>query len=461
MLVLGAHDDFTLYAVVGLKNSGAGDRELFELARRVHGWGRIEVVERLADTNDPEIQEWMVLEGYRNSVMYEYLALLCAKAGNLAGRLADERIDAELLNSAGDILVATATGNPGPPVSEYPDLATAISRYLAHVVRRDGTLKERQTVASLRALVADSDELVITPDERSRLLTVADEFLARGHYRALIGPALRSDDSQIYWTAKQAARDLDVDIYDALVERIESSLDDQPVWFDLLEATTSDRIERSLALGRRHIDVRTIATGPSAAIGMGPGFGTHMQVGWFLQALADYPGMGWDFVSAGLASSSIQNRNRALRTLRSWPRESWPDDAADVVSAAIRAEVDDEVRTLAEDVLRGDVPLHEAWRRTIEGLQDRGAELVPLARRLAESDAGKLLRSESGFGALLLWNGPYDSAAHEQLHLTVGYDLNGFNVTLSQRIGDETERRTGLTAPDAEALALQLAQQLR
>ena len=88
LLTLGRHEEFTLYAAVALLNcAGQGaERKLFELAQHVDGWGRIEVVGRLASTRDPEIKAWMLREGFRNDIMNEYLAYTCASAGGLSPR---------------------------------------------------------------------------------------------------------------------------------------------------------------------------------------------------------------------------------------------------------------------------------------------------------------------------------------------------------------------------------------
>ncbi len=76
---LGAHEEFTLYAAVAFDNSRSDpEPDLFTLAQRVDGWGRIHCVERLRSTTDPEIAHWILLEGFRNAVMYEYLAYIAA-----------------------------------------------------------------------------------------------------------------------------------------------------------------------------------------------------------------------------------------------------------------------------------------------------------------------------------------------------------------------------------------------
>jgi hypothetical protein len=236
----------------------------FAIRRRVHGWGRIEVVERLADATDPEIKEWLVRDGYKNAVMYEYLAQICATAGGLAERLAAADVDDELLASAGEILEAVAAGQPGPPISDYTEAPLALDRYLHHVSQRTGTLAERRIVKSIQGVLVEPEELDLDDRQRSRLLAIAEQFVNHDHFAAPIEPALLAEDSTTYWDGKQAAIDLGIDIYDAVFERIERSLDEHTPWFDLMQATTPDRIDRSLDLGRRMIDVPSIATGPIA-----------------------------------------------------------------------------------------------------------------------------------------------------------------------------------------------------
>ena len=55
---------------VGLMNSG-DDRELslWALACLVNGWGRIHIIERLAETRDEQIKAWMLRDGFQNEIM--------------------------------------------------------------------------------------------------------------------------------------------------------------------------------------------------------------------------------------------------------------------------------------------------------------------------------------------------------------------------------------------------------
>lgn len=57
LLLLGSLEDLALYAVVALGRTRSDrDMAIFELARRVRAWGRIQAVERLEGTPDPEIK---------------------------------------------------------------------------------------------------------------------------------------------------------------------------------------------------------------------------------------------------------------------------------------------------------------------------------------------------------------------------------------------------------------------
>ena len=94
LMTLGRHEEMTLYVAVAISNIFGDEAEplLFELAHEVEGWGRIHIVERLAETGDPAVKAWLVRHGYRNAIMFEYLAYTCADAGELLRELEVEPV---------------------------------------------------------------------------------------------------------------------------------------------------------------------------------------------------------------------------------------------------------------------------------------------------------------------------------------------------------------------------------
>jgi hypothetical protein len=88
LLTLGRLEKFTLFASVALRNSSDDpELSLWALGCLVNGWGRIQIIERLAETKDEQIKAWMLREGYENEIMQEYTALICATTGDLLSAL--------------------------------------------------------------------------------------------------------------------------------------------------------------------------------------------------------------------------------------------------------------------------------------------------------------------------------------------------------------------------------------
>src|SRR5689334_7258758 len=87
---LALHDEFGLYAAEAIGEIASNRQQaLFDMARKLNGWGRIEAVSRMVATTDPTLRRWLLTEGFRNTVTPQYLAYQCATIANLAGELRD------------------------------------------------------------------------------------------------------------------------------------------------------------------------------------------------------------------------------------------------------------------------------------------------------------------------------------------------------------------------------------
>ena len=136
ILTLGGHDEFTLFAVTALINLfDDPTAQVFELARRTTGWGRIHAVYRLAGTSDPDVKAWMLREGFENEIMNEYLVLTCATTGGLLQALQQDDVDAELLHGAAEIFIALKMGGPAGSFTDYSDGPVAAEAFLSHLSR--------------------------------------------------------------------------------------------------------------------------------------------------------------------------------------------------------------------------------------------------------------------------------------------------------------------------------------
>ncbi len=181
---LGRHDEFTLFCAVALKSVVEDpDEEIWDLARNVHGWGRVAAVQQLTGTKHAQVKQWMLREGYKNTVMNEYLAYTCAVHGGLLQALRREKIDDELLHATGEILQALL--NPSTPaqgIHEYDDAPHVVGLYVHHMGTRPGTPQRIAALKKVHAWLSQPDQDWDTKDQiaqRQRSLAACDEVLGR------------------------------------------------------------------------------------------------------------------------------------------------------------------------------------------------------------------------------------------------------------------------------------------
>jgi hypothetical protein len=370
LLVLGRHDEFTLFAAVALGRI-LEDPEpvLFQMARDVRGWGRIHLVERLAETSDPVVADWLLREGYRNDVLDAYTAHTAAVAGRLADRL-DGEPDEALLDSACHLIETLLEGGPVPGIEAYPDAPRAIGRLLALLAVRPPTCARLLTVHDLDRFLEDEDgPWAADPawaDVRGGLRQRCAAVLARPEWPDVVEADLRAIDPAVAATGRRAARVLGMDTFELAFMNVAT----QPPghgWYELMQVTDAARIERVVDLAERVLPLGTIASGPGMETGMGPGWEAHHALDWVLQGLERFPGAGWSLLRAALSSPVIRHRNLALRCLDGWPRDTWPPEAAAALGSAAAIEPDERVRATLERMHAGG---RFAEPRATRGMED-------------------------------------------------------------------------------------------
>jgi hypothetical protein len=336
------------------------DTELWDLARAVDGWGRIQCVERLRHTEDPAIRAWILRDGFRNSIMHEYLAYIAATTGGLLEALRGDDVDRELLTAAGEILTALVAGGPAESLDDYAAGADASEAYLALLQTRAETLVDFGSVAALRRFLdgdadADWDARAArgwTATRRTAMEQCCDEILGREAWEDRIAVALLSDDPVEFWRADTAARRRGVDTFAVHVDKIRQDPLGGP-WYEAWQQADAPRAEELADLARTLLPLDEIATGPADARGLGPEWQPHMAVNWTLQALRDHAGVGSDLVVVGLQSPVVMNRNMALKALEAWPRSAWPLEAPALVEVLAASDPLPKTRALAAELTEG------------------------------------------------------------------------------------------------------------
>lgn len=320
--IIGAHEEFTLYAVVAMAHAGGDVQASWEMAKRVRGWGRIQCIERLdQEIFDPEIKEWLLTEGYANSIMIEYTAAICAKRGGLLEALCDPNPDEKLIESAAEILGALARGGPCASMTGYDESAPATERFLEilehHPSPRVSWLLASQDILDFADYEPDGDPPYgWTPEVRLQCAFVAKRIRLRPVWQEIVDRGLLSVEEYPFNCAARAAELIGMDVWDHRFKRLLAGYDQ---WYWLLETKDPARLDRLLDHADRSIDFSQITTGYGDALGFGPKYEEHSKLGWVLQALRRWPNRGRQFIDAGLRSPVTRNRACAAYALLTWP----------------------------------------------------------------------------------------------------------------------------------------------
>lgn len=360
---LGRHEEFTMYSAVALQHS-AGDPEeaMWQLARLVDGWGRVHIVQRLADTARADIRRWLVTEGCSNSIMPEYTALLCARSGGLLEALEDPgaREDAALLGGAAVIIQALLTRRgpaEGLESSEHPQ--RLLSAFIGHVggLREPG-VEHLTAVHGIAKFLGDAevnwDEgslASLTPEVRQEFAARCRHILESGAARGVIERGLASGgDDFVFNCCADLAAGLGADVWEHRFARLAAG---SHQWYWVLETRDVGRLERVLEHARRTLPLEGMPGAPTEQIlARGPDAEHYSALDSITAAVRPFPGLGWDLVRVALSTPYTRLRNMAAATLDEWPRDRWPSDAADALAAAAGREVRDELRKTMQDLLK-------------------------------------------------------------------------------------------------------------
>ncbi|MGR6923772.1 hypothetical protein ACU635_56735 [[Actinomadura] parvosata] len=341
LLLLGTLEEFTLYAVVALlrtQPAGEGERAVYELARRVSGWGRIHAVERLEDTDDPEIKAWLLRDGFRNDVMDEYLAPLAAATGDLYAALLDPEPDEALVDGAGGILATLARGEGGPTtgLSAYGEAVPALARYADLAASGRATLQRLDHLLTIRRHLRQPPGHWLDSDVAALRRRYAD-VIGRPRWTELALAGVRDPEGASFDLARRCASRLGLPILPQLVARLRVDPADDATWQNVLRLADTGTL---VALAEELLPLDTLACGPAERVVVGNGHERALEL--VVTELEWHPGLGLPLIRAALANRGVRARRCGLRAVRAWLRP--PEEAVEWVRAAHASEPNAELR---------------------------------------------------------------------------------------------------------------------
>ncbi|MCY9529387.1 limonene hydroxylase [Paenibacillus alvei] len=351
LLTLGRHDEFTLYTAVAIRNGMDDSNEvLWELAKHVHGWGKIHLVERLEPATQ-EIRDWLLRYGCQNNIMDEYLACICARNGGLQGALSVEQVDHELYEGATDIIEALLNGGPAEDIDDYEYAPQVLSDYVRLAREMCSTVKHLSVMFHLHDFLAQDEErwnermsAGWTEQLRTDTIEAVQVILAQPKWKGNVLDAIESSESVNRYYGIACAGKLGIDIWETLYHQLAEDPLQDSLYLQLMKSEDTSKIRKVVQFAEEHLPLQDIATGPGAEMGLGKEYIAHQCLNSILQSLERFAGIGERLVKAGLNSPVVRNRNMALRALEGWDAASWGEQLIGAVIHSLEVETEESVR---------------------------------------------------------------------------------------------------------------------
>ena len=155
---LGLSDEFTFYAARAMGGWDNINDELFDLAKKVRGWGRIHLIGWLSPQTE-EIRHWILREGVHNTIMPAYSAINCWVKGNVPKTLLSGEVTREDFCGIRDIIEALLDEGPVVGISGIGDAEEYINLFLEKAKKMTLDNRDHEVIGAIREHFTENAEI--------------------------------------------------------------------------------------------------------------------------------------------------------------------------------------------------------------------------------------------------------------------------------------------------------------
>ena len=364
--ILALSDEFTLYCLnifVKLENS---NKEIFEIAKKVKGWGRVHSIGYLEVTND-EIKEWILEEGCHNDVLLAYTAYTCAKKINLIEILNEEQISSKKFNDISYLMNALLDEEAITGISALENRELLIEKYLEKAKTLSSTEEAYEVVRLIKEYVEDNEEI------DKKFIKICDEILNSEKTRNRIKEFM--EEGYGYNIAKYLGIDTDKYILEYLQnnpfknphvifniskrENMEKlvSLIEKKLTLEKLEGAPTDKFYSKNEENKEYIFLDTII---KKLGNFGRTEGNFVITVYPVEPTAsmdepeNFVGIGENLIICALNSPYVDIRYGAVNTLESWKEKGYilSNEIVKNIKNLEKIEVDEELKIKLNKLLK-------------------------------------------------------------------------------------------------------------
>ena len=364
--ILALSDEFTLYCLNILKNLKNSNEEIFEIAKKVKGWGRIYSVKYLKVTND-EIKEWILEEGCHNYIIPAYTAYTCAKKINLVEILNEDKISNKKFNDISYLMNALLDEEAITGISNLEDRELLIERYLEKAKTLASTEEDYYAVITLKEYIKNNKEI------NNELIKICDEILNSENTRNNVKELLK--EGYGYNIAKYLGIDIDKYILEYLqdnplknpyivfnISERENmkklvSLIEKKLTLEKLEGAPTDKFYSKNEKNKEYIFLDTIIkklgnlgrTERKFIVSVYP-----VEPTASMDEPENFIGIGENLIICALNSPYVDIRYGAVNTLESWKEKGYilSNEIIENIKKLEKLEVDEELKIKLNELLK-------------------------------------------------------------------------------------------------------------
>jgi hypothetical protein len=335
---LALHDEFGLYAAEAIAELAPQRQQaLYDMARQLSGWGRIEAVSLMTATPDPKLRRWLLTEGFRYDVTAQYLAYHVATIAHLDDEMSDRAnaTDVEFLAGVSDLIQSLIKPGPSQDSQTYEAIPEVAIAYLQDVQGKKDSIAFLLTAQVLNEY---ADTAPWNEDQKAAVKKLAAAIMADKSWRRRVISEL-SDDRADLEQAELAAGELDIETFGLHVKRLAKNGALAKRWQLAFSAAEPRQITSLVGVAEKTF-------GPRFAQGaVGRANTSDAALEAVLQGVARYPGAGMPLVDASLLDVSPAVRRAAVETLVRWGGPYLQDmTVRKALSAAADGETDEALK---------------------------------------------------------------------------------------------------------------------
>ena len=335
--ILALSDEFTLYCLNIIEHLENSNNEIFEIAKKVKGWGRIHSIPYLEVTNN-EIKEWILEKGCHNEVVPSYTALTCAKKINLLEILNEENISNKRFNNISYLVAALLDEGAATGISALENKEVLIEKYLEKAKDLSSSEDDYHTVMMIKEYIEDSEDI------NNDFIKTCDEIMTSEKTENKIKELMEEGSSY------DVAKYIKIDTDEYALKYLENNLLKNPYIMNYI--SKKENMEKIVLSLEKNLPLEKMKGLPTDKINFINNKFTALNV--VVRTLENFEGTGKSLIILALNSTYVNVRYGAANTLEKWKEKGYifPDEIIENIKNLEKIEVNEDLKEKLNKLLK-------------------------------------------------------------------------------------------------------------